>query len=82
MKGACGGLARSIGPTGRADRGGLKGLDHLEVLGSLCESFQDIHVTKALESFGVGELACLATAKCELGKLRERRRWCRALQGP
>ena len=34
-----------------------------------------IHVTYGLKSFGVRELACLATVGRELGKLRELRRW-------
>ena len=36
-------------------------------------SHWDIHVTDGLKSCGVRELACVALAGRELGKLRERR---------
>ena len=49
--------------------------------GSLCEYIWHILVTKGLERFGVRELASMSAAGRDLCKLRELRRWCRALPG-
>ena len=46
-----------------------------------CVNIWHILVTKGLERFGVRELASMSAAGRDLCKLRELRRWCRALPG-